>query len=98
MRTLFFAVLSFSVALSITNANSFMSQNENVPLLAAESLDIPTTDINPADTLTPARLPDEIKPLESDDPNLKPFLGVWRGQWEGTLDTYFLSPKPMARG
>lgn len=51
--------------------------------------DIRVVDVDPTGTLQPAPLPEWVKPLSTDDPALSPFTGVWRGQWEGTLDTYF---------
>jgi len=37
-----------------------------------------------------AELPDWLAPLSTDDERLERFTGVWRGQWEGTLDTYLV--------
>jgi len=78
------------VAISATYANAQMIQNSNQPVLTTQTAEIPSTDIDPTDTLIPAGLPHGIKPLMSDNAILRPFLGVWRGQWEGTLDTYFV--------
>lgn len=60
------------------------------PLLTGGSADIPVTDVDPLGTLSPASIAPGIVPLSSDDPFIKPFLGIWRGQWEGTLDSYFI--------
>jgi len=52
--------------------------------------DIPVVDVMPVNTLKNAELPEWLIPLSTDDQRLKPFTGIWRGQWEGTLDTYFV--------
>ncbi|MEE4016116.1 hypothetical protein V1T76_28950 [Roseibium sp. FZY0029] len=57
---------------------------------AGSQEDIPVIDVIPANTLKDAELPEWLIPLSTDDQHLKPFTGVWRGQWEGTLDSYFV--------
>lgn len=89
MRILQIIILTM-IAISATYANARKIENGDQPVFTTQISEIPSTDIDPADTLIPARLPPGIKPLLSDNAILKPFLGVWRGQWEGTLDTYFV--------
>ncbi|PKA40795.1 hypothetical protein N2599_17085 [Rhizobium sullae] len=85
------AITALSFVFSTANfATSMMvHRDENIILLGGGE-EIPITDINPVETLLPAKVPAEIKPMTTEDPNIKPFIGVWRGQWEGTLDTYFI--------
>lgn len=84
-----FILTSFLLCFYLGFAEAGQSTNAGI-ISVDSSTNIPTTDIDPKDTLQPAKLPDDIHPLRSEDQNLKPFLGVWRGQWEGTLDTYFV--------
>lgn len=65
------------------------TSSDNETALPQSAEDIRIVDVDPESTLGPAPLPDWIAPMESDDPALAPFTGIWRGQWEGTLDTYF---------
>ncbi|MEL6100055.1 MAG: hypothetical protein AAFV87_16100 [Pseudomonadota bacterium] len=67
------------------NETGFDSETE----LPLSPEDIRIVDVDPESTLGAAPLPEWIAPIESDDPALAPFTGIWRGQWEGTLDTYF---------
>jgi len=89
------AILVFLLILpSLGPARAFeKTQNfdgSELPLLTGGEPNIPVTDVDPLGTLSPASVAPGIIPLNSDDPFIKPFLGIWRGQWEGTLDTYFV--------
>ncbi|MDK1389528.1 hypothetical protein QN224_29545 [Sinorhizobium sp. 8-89] len=66
------AITALSLVFSTANpATSMMvHRDENIILLGEE---IPITDINPVETLLPAKVPSEIKPLTIEDPIIKPF-------------------------
>ncbi|WP_372015065.1 hypothetical protein [Tistrella mobilis] len=66
---------------------------------AGQSVDgIEMVDVDPVGTLSPASLPKDIHPLATAAADLEPFLGIWRGQWEGTLDTILTVTASNERG
>ena len=83
-------ILVISVLVASAWPNDPAVHRDAALVLATEIDDIPVTDIDPTQTLLPATLPEGIQPLRSAEPEVEPFLGVWRGQWEGTLDAYFI--------